>query len=149
MKNFYDPGVADELKRRIAALRPDSTRQWGKMNPAQAAAHLASALEMAVGDHMPPTMFLGRVFGRVGKWLLFRNDKPMVRNSPTVPELVTADPRDLERERKRLLSLVDRLAVGPSACTNVPHSFFGAMTTDEWAILLYKHIDHHLRQFGV
>jgi len=109
MKNFYDPGVADELKRRIAALRPDSTRQWGKMNPAQAAAHLASALEMAVGDHMPPTMFLGRVFGRVGKWLLFRNDKPMVRNSPTVPELVMADPRDLERERKRLLSLVDRL----------------------------------------
>jgi len=119
------------------------------MNSAQAAAHLASALEMAVGDHMPPPMFLGRFLGRFGKWLLFRDDKPMMRNSPTVPELAIADPRDLERERARLLSLVDRLAVGPSACTHTPHSFFGRMTPDEWAILLYKHLDHHLRQFSV
>jgi len=38
---------------------------------------------------------------------------------------------------------------GPAGCTKHPHSFFGKLTPEEWAILSYKHLDHHLRQFGV
>jgi hypothetical protein len=73
----------------------------------------------------------------------------MRRNSPTVPDLVIAEERDLDTERDRLTSLIDRfVAAGPAGCTTHPHSFFGRMTPREWAILMYKHLDHHLRQFG-
>jgi transposase InsO family protein len=46
--------------------------------------------------------------------------------------------------------VIDRfVAAGPKSCTTHPHSFFGPLTPEEWAILMYKHLDHHLRQFGV
>jgi hypothetical protein len=46
--------------------------------------------------------------------------------------------------------LIDRFtAAGPTGCTTSPHSFFGRLTPEQWAILTFKHLDHHLRQFGV
>jgi hypothetical protein len=78
------------------------------------------------------------------------NDEPMRRNSPTAKILIVQDERDLETERTRLCGLIDRFAsAGPAGCTKHPHAFFGPLTPDEWAILMYKHLDHHLRQFGV
>ena len=60
------------------------------------------------------------------------------------------DERDLGKERDQLSGLIDKFAAGGAAgCTRNPHSFFGKMTPEEWAILMYKHLDHHLRQFGV
>jgi hypothetical protein len=74
----------------------------------------------------------------------------MRRNSPTIEGLIVKDKRNLEIERKRLFELVSRfVAAGSNGCTAHPHSFFGRLTPDEWAILMYKHLDHHLRQFGV
>jgi hypothetical protein len=74
----------------------------------------------------------------------------MRRNSPTVKSLIVADERDLNREHERFCGLLDRfLAAGPAGCTVHAHSFFGKMTPQEWAGLMYKHVDHHLRQFGV
>jgi hypothetical protein len=71
-------------------------------------------------------------------------------NTPTVEVLVVQDERDLSKERARLCDVIDRfVAAGPKSCTTHPHSFFGPLTPEEWAILTYKHLDHHLRQFGV
>ena len=150
MKNLFEPARAEEVKERLAQLRPDSTRQWGKMSPAQALAHCSTAMEWAVGDRLAPRMFLGRIIGGMIKPKLVGNDEPMRRNSPTAPTLVVADERDLAKERERLRALIDRFAAGgPAGCTKHPHSFFGRLTPEEWAILMYKHLDHHLRQFGV
>ena len=149
MKNLFEPTRAEEVKERLARLRPDSARQWGKMSPAQALAHCSTAMEWAVGDRLAPRMFLGRILGGMIKPKVVGNDEPMRRNSPTVPTLVVADERDLAKERERLRGLIDRFAAGgPAGCTKHPHSFFGRLTPEEWAILLYKHLDHHLRQFG-
>jgi hypothetical protein len=107
-------------------------------------------LGWAVGDIVPPRMFIGRLLGRFVKPLALGDDKPLRRNSPTSPTLVIADQRDLDIERERLCKLIDRFtAAGPAGCTKHPHSFFGKLTPEEWAILSYKHLDHHLRQFGV
>ena len=150
MRNLFEPATVEAVKERIAQLRPDSERQWGKMNPAQAAAHCAAAMEWAVGDTTPPRMFLGRIIGRIVKPMALGNDTPMRRNSPTAKDLVVQDDRALEPERERLCGLIDRFAAGgPEACTPHPHSFFGRLTPEEWAELMYKHLDHHLRQFGV
>ena len=98
----------------------------------------------------PPRMFLGRIVGGIIKPMVLRDEQPMRKNSPTVKSLVTEDERDLATERARLAGLIERFtAAGPKGCTTHPHSFFGRLTPEEWAILMYKHLDHHLRQFGV
>lgn len=148
MKNLHDPSRVSEIKARLATLRADSPRQWGKMSAPQAVAHLAIGLEGALGDRDMPRMFIGRLFGRLVKGQALGNDAPIMRNAPTAPDFIVSDARDFERERARLLQLIDRFATGPSACTARPHPFFGPLTPDEWAVLEYKHLDHHLRQFG-
>ena len=149
MKNFYEPATVEEVKNRIAQLKPDSEPLWGTMNPAQAAAHCSGAMEWAVGDVLPKRQFIGRLVAWMVKPKLLRDEAPMTRNAPTTKSLVVADERDLRAEQQRLTSLIDRFAAaGPSGCTTHPHSFFGPLKPDEWARLMYKHIDHHLRQFG-
>jgi Protein of unknown function (DUF1569) len=150
MKHLFEASRVEEVKKRMAQLRPDSGRQWGKMNAAQAVAHCSGGLELALGDRMPPRMFVGRIIGGMIKPKVMGNDEPLRRNSPTVKGLVIQDERDLDMERERLRGLIDRFAAaGPKGCTTHPHSFFGRLTPEEWAILMYKHLDHHLRQFGV
>jgi hypothetical protein len=150
MKNLFEAARAEEIKKRMAQLRLDSERQWGKMNAAQAVEHCSRGLELALGDRKPPRVLVGRMIGWVVKPLALRNDEPLRRNSPTVKGLVIQDERDLGMERERLRGLIDRFAAaGPKGCTTHPHSFFGRLTPEEWAILMYKHLDHHLRQFGV
>jgi hypothetical protein len=150
MKNLFDAAAAEEVKERLGNLRPDSGRLWGTMNAAQAVAHCAAGLELAVGDRRPPRKLLGRILGGFVKPMALGNDEPMRRNTPTVKDLVVKDERDLGTERERLRALIDRFAAaGPEGCTTHPHSFFGRLTPQEWAVLMYKHLDHHLRQFGV
>jgi hypothetical protein len=150
MKNLFQASAAEEIGRRIAALTPDSQPQWGKMNVAQMMAHCSAGLELASGDRRPPRALAGRLIGWAIKPLVLRDDEPMRRNSPTVEGLVVSDQRDLKIERARLLELINRfVAAGANGCTTYPHSFFGPLTPDEWAILMYKHLDHHLRQFDV
>jgi hypothetical protein len=150
MRNLYEPADAEEIKERLATLRAENKEQWGGMNAAQAVAHCAASLEWAVGDRVPPRMLLASLLGRMIKDKVLGNDAPLRRNSPTAKDLLVADERDLDTERKRLLALIDRFVEGgPAACTTHKHSFFGRLTPEEWATLMYKHLDHHLRQFGV
>jgi hypothetical protein len=150
MKNLFEPAVVEEVKERISHLKPDSERLWGKMDVAQAIAHCSAGMECARGDRLPPRELVGRIIGQIVKPMALGNDEPLRRNSPTAKSLVVADERDLEMERDRLRGLIDRFAAGgPVGCTSHPHAFFGRLTPEEWAILTYKHLDHHLRQFGV
>jgi hypothetical protein len=151
MKNLFDVNLANQVKSRLAKLGPQSERHWGKMTAAQMLAHCSVSMQWAVGEVMPEKGALPvRLMGRLVKPMVFRNDGPLRKNSPTARSLVMADERDLGKERERLSGLIDRFVAGGTAgCTKNPHSFFGKMTPEEWAILMYKHLDHHLRQFGV
>ena len=150
MKNLFDVALASQVKERIGRLRTDSERQWGKMSAAQMCAHCSSGLEMGLGEIRPPRALIGRLIGSVIKPKIVGNDEPLRRNSPTADELVIRDQPELEAERVRLYSLIDRFVAGGAAvCTTHPHPFFGRMTPAEWAVLMYKHLDHHLRQFSV
>jgi len=149
MKNLWQPETVAELKNRLAQLRPDSPRQWGKMGPAQAMAHCTMGMELALGGRRPPRMLIGRLLGSIIKPMAFKENEPMRRNSPTIPGFQVSDPRDLSVEREKLIAIIDRFAAcGPAGCTTHPHSFFGRLTPDEWSMWMYKHLDHHLRQFG-
>jgi hypothetical protein len=149
VKNLFDAAEIAEIRGRITRLNAHSRAQWGRMNVAQVLAHLTAGFELALGDIRPPRALIGRVIGWAIKPLALGNDAPMRPNSPTAQELVRLDERDVEVERTRLLATLDRfVASGPAGCTTHPHPFFGRLTPQEWAIQMYKHVDHHLRQFG-
>lgn len=148
MKNLFQPEAVDEVTSRIDSLQPASQRLWGKMDVAQMMAHCSGALDMATGRLNPPRMFIGRLIGPFVK-PIYSNDKPFSQNNPTDPQLVVSDQRDFLREREQLKVKVRQFQQGGEAqCTRHPHPFFGALTPQEWGIGMYKHLDHHLRQFG-
>lgn len=148
--DLYNPAVAEAIKARVNRLAPDATRQWGKMAPGQMLAHCAGAMEFAVGDVLPPRAFIGYLLGALAKRMALGNDAPLKPGAPTAKELVIRDARDFATERARLLGLIDRFSAGGAArCTTHPHTFFGPLTQAQWSELMYKHLDHHLRQFGV
>jgi hypothetical protein len=148
MKSLYEPSSAAEIQQRIAALRPDSPRQWGAMTVAQMLAHCSEWMETATGQKNPPRIFLGRIFGPIAKKSLL-SEKPIRRNLPTAPSLLIRDDKTFAAEQRRLLDLVARFSsAGPTQCTTHPHCFFGRLTPEEWATMGYKHLHHHLSQFS-
>lgn len=150
MKSLFDSPEATDILTRLEALKADSPRLWGTMTPAQAMAHCAGVCDMAVGTLNPPRAFVGRLLGPLVKRLALDNDKPFGHGSPTAPQLVVKDDRQFETERTRLGNLLRQfIAGGRAGCSTHPHTFFGRLTPDDWGHLLYKHTDHHLRQFGV
>lgn len=149
MKNLYEMKDVDAITDRLDGLSAQAERQWGRMTPAQAVAHCSIGMQMALGEVTPPRVPIGRLLGWLIKPLALGNDAPMKRNSPTVPAMVMTETHDLNHERGRLKALITRFAAaGPAGCTTAPHPFFGQLTPQEWAVLMYKHLDHHLRQFG-
>lgn len=153
MKNLFDATLVEDTKQRVLRLQPGSERQWGRMTVAQTLAHCTSGIEMAMGIVRPKRApFPAPVLGALIKPLVFRDDQPMRRNSPSSPELFPADAAQCEfhHERDRLIAAIDSFAAqGASCCSPHPHPFFGALHPQQWAVLMYKHLDHHLRQFGV
>src|SRR6202790_2299049 len=92
MKNLFEAARAEEVKERIARLRPDSERQWGKMNPAQALAHCSAAIDMAMGKTPPaPRIFIGRLLGPLAKKSLIVKGEPMRRNAMTEKSCLGTD----------------------------------------------------------
>ena len=149
-KSLFAAATLEEVNGRMAPLRSDSERLWGKMSVAQMLAHNAAAMEMAVGIMFPPRRFVGRLFGPLAKYAILTKGKPFRRNSPSDKSLIVKEDRDFEAERQRLRGLLERFAAGgPAECTRHPHSFFGPLTPTEWASFMYVDLDHHLQQFGV
>ena len=150
VKNLFEAAAVEEVKQRMAQLRPESERQWGKMNPAQMLAHCSATIDMAMGKVSPPRILIGRLLGRLAKKSVIVNGTPMRRNAMTEKRCVVTDERDFGVERQGLRESIDRFATGgPGVCTKHPHFFFGPLTPVEWAVLMYQHLDHHLRQFRV
>lgn len=133
---------------RLDSLRPDSARQWGKMDAAQMLAHCQQPLRVALGDLPLKRSLIGLLFGRMAKKKLL-DPAPWKQGMPTAPEFKITNPRDFAKEKAALRELVVRFGKGgPGALTKAPHPFFGPLTTDEWQALQARHLDHHLRQFG-
>ena len=118
------------------------------MTAAQMLAHCAVALEAGTGDTPRRQQLIGKFLGPFFRKSLL-GERPFSKGSPTDPTFVVKDERDFNREKDRLMGLVEKFCQrGPEAAGRQEHSFLGAMSGDEWGRLMYKHIDHHLKQFG-
>jgi hypothetical protein len=148
MKTLFDPAAYQEITRRVESLQPSSPRQWGKMTVSQMLEHSARALEIAAGKKQTKQAFVGKAIG----WIFrgnFVGEKPFGRNAPTGPEFIVSNEPEFQRSRERVTALLKELhQLGESGCEGTVHGFFGKLTGAEWGVTQYKHMDHHLRQFG-
>jgi hypothetical protein len=149
MNNLYNQSDVSAILSRIEKLSLNSQRQWGKMNVDQMLSHLNTFLETALDLNSPKRLLIGRIFGSFFK-SRYISEKQFSMNSPTHKNYIFTDIRDFEKEKTKSILLIKYFFDGGiSKCTSKPHSFFGNLTPEEWAIAQWKHFDHHLRQFGV
>lgn len=135
---------------RVGRLTPQSVRHWGKMTVSQMLAHCSLAMEVACGKKPHPRPLLSYLFGPLVKKRNLDEHRQLPKNGPTDRDFVIRHHPEFDSEKKRLEGLIRQFSEGGrDKCTQYPHSFFGRMAPEEWAMFMYKHLDHHLRQFGV
>jgi hypothetical protein len=150
MKNIFDSSVVKGLEQRIAKLQPTTTPLWGKMNASQMLAHVNVAYEMTYESIHPRPNALMRFILKTFLKKSVVGPKPYPKNSPTAPQFIIKGEKNFEVEKKRLLDYLKRTAdLGASHFEGKENLSFGKMTSEEWNGLFYKHLDHHLTQFGV
>lgn len=146
LKDLFDPAVKQDILDRMNKLTPQSQPRWGKMNVAQMLAHLQMPIGSALGIYTLPRTLLGRLVGQLAKPGMY-SEKPFKRNLPTDPSFVMKGEKDFEKEKQSLIAMV--IDFREQGIKNEIHPFFGRMTNQQWSKAMYKHIDHHLQQFGV
>lgn len=151
MKNIFEKEITNEVISRIDALTPQLQPQWGKMNVAQMLAHLNVMYELVYEPEKFPKSsgfekFMIKLFAKnqvVG-------EKPYPKNGRTAPIFIISDERDFEKEKERLKNYITQTqSLGASNFEGKESHSFGKLTSKEWNNMFYKHIDHHLTQFGV
>ena len=150
MQSLFNKDHCEEFISRINSLNGQTQPQWGKMKVAQMLTHCQMPIRVALGDLKPKINPVVRfLFGRAAKRQLVQ-DHEFKKNTPTFSEAKISDDRVFDDERKKLIHLIEEFqGAGPKGLTKDPHPFFGEMTVRDWDLLQVKHLDHHLRQFGV
>jgi len=147
MKTIFDQSTRNELIARINNLDERSPAQWGKMNASQMIRHCALWEEMALGKRKYKWSLLGRIFGRMVLKTVVKNDEPLRKNTPTIPDFIIKDATGQgAADKQRWISLLKEYDQFDNH--NFIHPFFGKMTLEQIGYMAYKHTDHHLRQFN-
>lgn len=147
IKNLFDPAVKEEIITRINKLTPESQRQWGKMNVAQMLAHLQIPMGVALGTNTVKGNWLMKLILPLFKKKLY-DETPWKQGLPTDKSFVmTGLEKDFDTEKNQLLKKINQFS--ESAIVGEKHPVFGKLTKESWSKATWKHIDHHLKQFGV
>ncbi len=147
MLTLADPATRDALILRVERLAPDAKGLWGRMTAPQMLAHCADALRMGLGELpvTPKNAALPRL--AIVKWL-FLNVLTFPKDAPTAAELKARAPEAWDTERAHLIALMQRVGTPDALTRSAEHPLFGPLTRAQWGQLAWKHLDHHLRQFG-
>ena len=149
MPSLFNEADMVSVIHRIEKLNPESKRLWGKMNVGQMLAHCNISMETAMGKNVIKPLFIGKLIGPLFKKTAL-GDKPFGKGAPSDKTYIFKDERNFEVEKNKTInSIKEFFAAGHDGCTKHPHPFFGKFTPEQWGIFQWKHLDHHLRQFGV
>ena len=150
LPNIFTKEVSDKVIQRINQLTPESQPQWGKMNVAQMLAHCNVTYELVYTDkHTKPNAFMKFILKSFVKNSVV-NEKPYKRNIPTGPQFLVSDQKSFDGEKNRLIEYIHKTQqLGASHFENEESHSFGKLSSTEWNNMFYKHLDHHLAQFGV
>ncbi len=149
MKSLFDASHNKEIIDRINSLSHTSQAEWGKMNVPQMLAHCQAPLNVAYGELKLKRGLMGILFGTLIKNKLTKDERPFDRSLPTDKAFIVNSQQEFEIEKNKLIKAVKKFEdIGPAGITKDAHPFFGKISAAEWDILQWKHLDHHLRQFG-
>jgi hypothetical protein len=153
MTTLADPQICTRLVARLARLTPETARRWGTLTPAELLCHLGDAGESVLGWRVPPGPKPSGKSRPIIKWLFLTSPIPWPRGVATRPgvnpRLEGTRPTDFEQDRGRVVAGLQALAKAPADGLSPAHSFFGPMSRADWHRWAYRHVDHHLRQFGL
>ena len=148
MKSILDQSTRDEVIERVNRLTENSTPQWGKMNIYQMLHHCVLCEQLYLGKIIVKRVFIGKIFGKMALKNMLKDETPIKPNSPTNAAFkVSATSGDVYNERDKWISLIREYENFSN--NNFEHWFFGKMTKEQVGYFVYKHTDHHLRQFNV
>ncbi|MBI1760485.1 MAG: DUF1569 domain-containing protein [Acidobacteria bacterium] len=147
MKTIWQTTDKQELLARLAKLNSAATPQWGKLNCPQMLAHVADGMRMTLGDLQCQPKRGPLRFGPLKKLIIYW--LPFPKGAPTAPELIARAAEGIEPERAAVVALLERMAADHTRQDWPEHPAFGKLSAQDWGALVYKHLDHHLRQFGV
>lgn len=150
MKAIFDEPTREELIEKITLLNAHCSVQWGKMNVFQMVSHNTywNSWVQGKGNHTYKQVLLGKIFGKVALRKMIKDEQPFDKNIPTSAQFKAKETDgDLETEKLRWISLTKAYEIYDNP--GFIHDFFGKMTREQIGILVYKHSDHHLRQFGL
>jgi hypothetical protein len=146
MPSLRGQTAREELMRRLERITPLTRPKWGGLDAPRMLCHLGDTLAMALGELAAQPMNR-KAFHHFPLKHLIIYALPFPKGAPTSPELLSTAPQNFDADRRRVVECINRLAAAPTA--NGPeHPLFGPLTNEEWNVLQWKHINHHLRQFG-
>jgi hypothetical protein len=149
LPNIFEKEVSDGIIARINNLKPDSPAQWGKMDVSKMLAHCNVAYEMIYTDQHPKPNFL---MGFILKTFIKNKvvgEAPFPKNSRTAPQFIITSDKDFEAEKKRLIDYINKTQeLGEAHFDGKESHSFGPLTKTEYSNMMYKHLNHHLEQFG-
>jgi hypothetical protein len=148
MRSLLNDKDRAALLTRIASLTVSSLPRWGRMSVASMLAHLNLCSRMALGE-LPVKSAGMRAFQMFPLKQLLLYVVPFPKGARTAPELLAAEPGDIAAEQASLQTLMKRIGTTGTETAGSAHPLFGRLSRREWGALMYKHADHHLRQFGV
>jgi hypothetical protein len=147
MKTIFDKTTKGELINRINSINENSTAQWGKMNVYQMLKHCTLWEEWIAGKQTYKRVFIGRLFGKMILKAVLKDDRPLRRNTPTIPAFTIKESNgNVALEKAKWVALLEEHEHFSNP--DFVHPFFGRMTKEQMGYLAYKHADHHLRQFN-
>ncbi|MBX7224741.1 MAG: DUF1569 domain-containing protein [Chitinophagales bacterium] len=150
LPNIFEKGVCDGVIGRINSLQPDMQPKWGTMSVGQMLAHCNVTYEMIYEDkHPKPNAFVRFMLKLFVKGKVV-GEETYKQNSQTAPQFIIKETKDFSVEKARLLAYINKTQeLGAAYFDGKESHSFGVLNQTEWNNMLYKHLDHHLRQFGV
>ncbi len=150
LPNTFEKNTLESLKNRIEKLSENIEAQWGSMNSAQMLAHCNVTYEMVFEDFYQKPNFINRWILRKFVKPIVVSDKPYKKNSQTAPQFKIKEEKNFDEERERLFKYLNKTQeLGEVFFNNKESHSLGKLSANEWNNMFYKHLDHHLKQFGV
>ncbi len=148
--NIFQQETVSQIMERINKLNPNSKANWGKMNVGQMLTHCNVTYEMVYTDkHKKPNAFLKFILKKLVKNKVV-SDKPYPKNGKTAPQFIIKNEKNFDIEKQRLIDYIEKTKnLGESHFEGKESHSFGVLSSYEWNNMFYKHLDHHLNQFGV
>lgn len=150
LPDVFDPAVTAALLARLERLQPDMQPRWGDVDATWMVEHCARTYETDWEQEHARLSPLWRALNRwVIKWRV-TSESPFSEAAPGPASPVLANAAELDRARQRLSACIrETHGLGTQAFEGKRHPLFGRLSARQWSNHFWKHLDHHLRQFGL